>query len=144
MRRNILQELYTEEDIDGIIEYNRRLMLRRKEDFEADRDILIKIFSRVNAIGPAEVPNSRERTIQKASRILSGIAFRQPFHEGNKTTALFTTIDYLRQNGYDLPLETIAQEQEVFDLLVLVMYGSKEAEDVRDFLDKRIVTYAAR
>lgn len=62
------------------------------------------------------------------------------FHEGNKTTALFTATDFSRQNGHDLPLEIIAQE--VFDLSV--MYGSKEADDVRDFPDKRIVTYTAR
>ena len=75
---------------------------------------------------------------------MSGITFRQPFFEGNKTTALFTTVDFLRQNGFDLALETVSQEQEVYDLLVLVMHGQRDSEDVWDFLDKKIITYKAQ
>lgn len=119
-------------------------MASRKEEFEVDRDILVKTFLKVNAIGPAEIPNRRDRIIRKASHIMYGIAFRQPFFEGNKTTALFTTIDFLRQNGFDLPLETVAQEQEVFDFLVQVMFASRELADVIEFLDKKVVTYTAR
>jgi hypothetical protein len=40
-------------------------------------------------------------------------------------------------------VNAIGHEQEVYDFLVQVMFGSKELVDVREFLDNKIVTYSS-
>lgn len=102
-------------DIAFIIIFNRMKVEERGELFEVDEDCLQKIFNRMKNYDHIE--NKRERIIKKATRILAGITYYQPFGEGNKETALSATISYLRKNGFDLSMNTTDQRKDIYGLL---------------------------
>lgn len=135
-----IKESYSESEIEQIIDFNRRTVEKRGEGFEVDRDLLYRIFKRLDN---ASTTDRRTRIIKKASIILAGITFNQPFFEGNKETALAVTIDFLRQNGYDLAMKTPLQQLEIFNLLVKTVYKFPQDEtiysEIEEFLSKRIV-----
>lgn len=135
-----IKESYSESEIEQIIDFNRRTVEKRDEGFEVDRDLLYRIFKRLDN---ASTTDRRTRIIKKASIILAGITFNQPFFEGNKETALAVTIDFLRQNGYDLAMKTPLQQLEIFNLLVKTVYKFPQDEtiysEIEEFLSKRIV-----
>ncbi|MHB8603143.1 MAG: Fic family protein [Nitrosotalea sp.] len=93
------------------------------------KDRLDQVFFNVNSYN--DIQNKRERIVRKASHILGGITYLQPFCEGNRETALTHTILFLRDNGFDLPLDTQYEKQEIFDLLYRTIF--------KDELDRTII-----
>ena len=93
-------ETLSSKDIAFIIIFNRMKVEERGELFEIDEDCLEKILSRMKNYDNIE--DRQQRIIKKATRILAGITYYQPFGDGNEETALVTTIRYLRKNGFDL------------------------------------------
>ena len=61
------------------------------------------VFDNVNSFN--DIADRRERIIRKSAHILGGLAWTQPFSNGNKRTALSVTIYFLRKNGYDIPIK---------------------------------------
>ncbi len=59
--------------------------------------------------------------VKKVARLMCGITIAQPFYEGNKETALITTMVFLSRNGFQLT----ASEEEVFRLLTGIIDGFK-------------------
>ena len=108
-------ETLSSKDIAFIIIFNRMKVEERGELFEIDEDCLEKILSRMKNYDNIE--DRQQRIIKKATRILAGITYYQPFGDGNEETALVTTIRYLRKNGFDLSIYTTKQRNEVYNLL---------------------------
>lgn len=109
-------ENLTSEDIENnIISFNREIMEKDKELFKVDLDDLYAILNRMNHYNNIE--DRRKRVIKKATRILAGITRYQPFHEGNRRTAIAAAISYLQQNGYDLRMITFVDQEELYDIL---------------------------
>jgi len=143
-RSYVGKESFSKEDIDQVIEFNRCLVTKRGEGFEVDADVLHRIFKRVNN-SFVDVRDRRERIVRKAAILMSGITFNQPFFEGNKETALSLTIDFLNQNGLDLPIKSKEQAKELYDILVKTAFkfaGDKTIQsEVEEFLMKKVVTF---
>lgn len=127
---SIMPETFSDIRIEAIIRDNKRLVEQRGEPFCVVKDRLDDVFSNVNSYN--DIQNKKERIIRKASHILGGITYRQPFCEGNRETALTHTILFLRDNGFDLPLDTQEDKQEIFDLLDRTIF--------KDELDQTIIS----
>jgi death-on-curing family protein len=126
---------------DEIIDANRAIIKSRGEeqsdeiDMEILESLVYNINHRYNTIADHE-----ERMLKQATHLIWGLCFRQPFFDGNKSTALALGIDFLVENGYDLPLETTEQNEEMYDMLNGLMYATKEYEDLEKFLKERMVS----
>jgi prophage maintenance system killer protein len=125
-----MSEVFSDIQIEAIIRDNKRLVEQRGQPFCVIRDKLEDIFSNVNSHN--NIQNKKERIIRKAAHILGGITYQQPFCEGNRETALAYTILFLRDNGFDLPLDKQEDKQEVYDLLHKTVF--------KDELDPTIIT----
>ncbi|MDE1840499.1 MAG: Fic family protein [Thaumarchaeota archaeon] len=125
-----MSEIFSDIQIKAIIRDNKRLVEQRGQPFCVVKDKLEDIFSNVNLHN--NMQNKKERIIRKAAHILGGITYQQPFCEGNRETALAHTILFLRDNGFDLPLDKQEDRQEVYDLLYQTVF--------KDELDPTIIT----
>jgi prophage maintenance system killer protein len=113
-------ETLSSKDIAFIIIFNRMKVEERGELFEVDEDDLKKIFNRMKKYDHIE--DKRTRIIKKATRILAGITYYQPFGDGNKETALAATKLYLKRNGFSLIIPPFNKEEEVYDLLTKTIW----------------------
>lgn len=136
-----MTECFLPEEIEEIISFNEELVTKRGELFGINREELVKIFDHVNNFD--EIIDRKERIIRKAAWILGGISFFQPFHDGNKETALSLTILFLRRNHYDLPIQNQLDKREIYDLLVKTVYkfegDSTIISEIEEFLQNRII-----
>lgn len=136
-----MKEQFTENEIEEIIQDNEELVNERGDSFGVNRDELQKIFENVNNFN--EVLGFKERIIRKASWILGGITFYQPFNDGNKETALSLTKYFLRKNNLDLPLPTREKEEEIYDLLNKTVFKFEDdptiISEIEDFLTSKVV-----
>lgn len=113
-------------------------MAKHKIEFECDYDILRKIIRNVNTV---TAPDQRSLIIRRAARLAGGIAFRQPFYDGNKETALAFSIRYLNRNGYDLALEDPDIELSIYEQLMKIEFGKGDASaysELESFISKNI------
>lgn len=95
-----MSEILSNEDIESFILNNKQKVEKRGEVFEVDRDSLHAILSRLNSYNV--IQDRRQRIIKKATRILAGISYYQPFNDGNKETAHSMTIFFLQRNSFNL------------------------------------------
>ncbi len=98
--------------IDDIIDANKFVMEKRGVEFDVDLDILVNIVFKLNN-DYDHISNKQERILKQTAYLMGSITFKQPFFDGNKTTSLLLGIEWLRRNGYDLPLESEKQRIEV-------------------------------
>ncbi len=138
-----MKEQFTEDEIEEIIEDNLELVTERGDSFGVNHEELKKIFDNVNNF--EEILDLNERIIRKASWILGGIAFYQPFNDGNKETALSLTIYFLRENNLNLPINSKSDEKEIGELLVKTVFKFEGdpsiISEVEDFLHRKVVDY---
>ncbi len=118
-----MSEYFSAAEIDEIIQYNKKIVEEENDSFEVDIDVLHSIFDKVNNSYEKEV-DKKIRIIKKATRILAGIAFNQPFNEGNKRTATIVTFVFLNRNGFDIPL-TSHEKIKLYNLLIKTMLKSR-------------------
>ncbi len=123
-------------DIELIISFNKQKVEERGEEFEVDKKLLSKIFVKMNSYN--HIRDRRERIVRKASHILAGITFHQPFGEGNKETALALTVLYLNRNGFDLALEDKQIMDEIYDILTKTIREYSIFGEVELYLLKRV------
>jgi len=139
----MVSEYFSPELIDSIINANRHIVTQRNESFGYDTDRLNDVFTSVNSITKNDFPDNKERIIMKASHLLGGITYQQPFNNGNKTTATTATIEFLRKNGYDLPITTEEGEEELIALLEKTLYKFENdptiITEVERYLRRKIV-----
>jgi prophage maintenance system killer protein len=96
--------------LEAVIETNRRMVALTGEEHaldDSDKASLRAILSAVKRVGESDEMHRlspKQLMVKKASYLLFSIAEGQKFHEGNKRTALLTTREFLRMNGYTMPL----------------------------------------
>ncbi len=138
-----MSENFSNEEIEEIILDNKDLVESRDEPFDINREKVFAVFSKLNSFN--YITNKRDRVIRKASNILAGLTWQQPFSEGNKETALSVTKLFLRRNGFDLPINTPADEKEIFDLLVKTVFKFEDdptiTHEIEEFLFKKVSEY---
>lgn len=131
------------EDIEEIIQENKDLVEGRGEPFGVNRERLLEVFSRLNSFN--HITNKRDRTIKKATHILAMLAWQQPFSDGNKEIALSVAKLFLRRNGFDLPIRTLEDEKELFDLLVKTVFkfdgDPTIIDEIEKYLFKKVTNY---
>lgn len=110
------KEKFSQTAIKNIILVNQHICKHRPEKHGFDKKSLDEIFFNVNSHN--EVRDKRKRIVKKASHILAGIIFHQPFTNGNKTTAETIMKYFLKINGYHLPIRTEEDSQYLIDLEV--------------------------
>ncbi|MGI0019149.1 MAG: Fic family protein [Nitrososphaera sp.] len=110
----------------------------RGTEFDVDDYVLEPLVA--NLAKRAATIDEKERVLLQAAYLLFMITFRQPFLDGNKTTAFVLTKILLKKKGLDLPAATIVQKQEMFDLLNDVMYGQRGYDEVEKFVRKRVIS----
>lgn len=136
------RETFTVSEIDKIIAYNKKKVQERGEGFEVDRDVLVGIIDRLANYD--SVVDHRLRIVKKTAHLLAGIAFLQPFHEGNKETAFVTAMSFLHANGFTIPNIPIVRK-EIYGMLVktALKFGRDTSvySEVEEFLAKRITSY---
>ena len=132
-------EVLTYKDIEYIISFNKRRVEKRGELFEVDRDYLDKMLSKVESYNC--IDDKQERIIKKATRILAGITYYQPFGDGNKETAHFLTIRFLKRNGFKLP-NTPSDKKEIYNLLIKTILKPTNDpsifKEIEDYISKKI------
>lgn len=70
--------------------------------------------------------------LAKASCYLRSFSMNHPFFDGNKRTALMSTIMFLEQNGY----EVIADNDKLFKLVEKVVKGKLNIDSIKKRLKK--------
>ncbi len=137
-----MTEYFSTDEINSIIEANKKIVTDRRETFGFNSERLQKVFDFVNSIREPFLKDKRKRIILKASHLLGGITFLQPFNNGNKTTATAATTEFLRRNGYDLIFETEKEEDEHIALLEKTLYKFEDdptiISEVEDYLCKKV------
>lgn len=111
-----IMETLSERDIKGIIDYNQDLSTERGHEFDINSTVLGTIFRKVNNL--MDVVEKRLRIIKKATIIFCEIAHCQPFLEGNRTTAMFAGLVFLRRHGFGIPLRTQSDKDEIMSFLL--------------------------
>ncbi len=137
-----MSEIFSQGVVSSIIQANRKIVLSRSESFGFNSERLKKVFDSVNAIHESDIPDKRKRIITKASHLLGGLTYEQPFNNGNKTTATTATTEFLRRNGYDLSIKTNEDEDEYIALLekTLLKFENDPTiiSEVEDYLSKKV------
>ncbi|MCE2507488.1 MAG: Fic family protein [Nitrosopumilaceae archaeon] len=136
-------EIFSENAIKNISSINKHVVEKRPESFGVDDPSLItKIFERVNQY--YHIPNKKVRLIKRASHVLAGIIFEQPFKNGNKSTAYIVTQHYLKING--LTFSANISDDEVIQLLESIspFFLNEDQYDIafssaEDFLNNNII-----
>ncbi|VFJ14047.1 type II toxin-antitoxin system death-on-curing family toxin [Candidatus Nitrosocosmicus franklandus] len=137
-----MSEYFSSDEIDEIIQFNKKIVEEDGSSFEVDLNILCSIFDKVNTRYEKEL-DKKTRIIKKATRILAGITFNQPFYEGNKRTAIIVTLMFLNRNGFDIPLVQTEQKRKLYDLLMATMLKSRTDttvySEVEEYLKQELV-----
>ena len=127
--------------IEDIIAWNRKEASERGESFGVKIDLLNDIIKKANML--SDTADNKERVIRQASTLLGSIVFEQPFNNANKATAISTTIQFLRLNGYELDLESEYTQDELLQMVESIMYLFEDQSElgianVKAFLEKQI------
>ncbi|MGH2611902.1 MAG: Fic family protein [Rhabdochlamydiaceae bacterium] len=136
-----MSEIFSDKTISDIIYVNKLISSHRNEPFGYVAERLADIFNQVNSFN--DIKGKRERIIKKASYLLGGITYWQPFFNGNKRTALAVTIHFFRRNSFALPLKTKKDEKEMFELLERTMLKFEGDDtiisEIEEYLKRKIV-----
>lgn len=108
-------EIFSESDIQEVIDMNKLIVSYDNEPHGVNYDELNEIFAQVNAFN--DIANRRERIIKKTTYILAGISYRQPFIEGNRRTSFYLTKNFLGRNGFTIRFYNSQEQDEFADLL---------------------------
>jgi prophage maintenance system killer protein len=132
---------FEEEDIQRIINWNKKETSQRKESFGVKIE-LQEIIEKVNQF--SSIPNEEERMLQQTSSLIGLIVFWQPFNNANKATAMSSAIHFLRSNEYELDLRDEDAQDELLQILNDVMYlfedeSEKSVNMVSEFMKQRII-----
>ncbi|WP_420546148.1 Fic family protein [Nitrosopumilus sp.] len=141
----MMNEVFSKKAIQNIVKVNEHICKHRGEEHGVDdKDLLELIFNDVNSHN--DIENKKARIIEKASYLLGGIIYEQPFKNGNKATADAITDYFLRNNGYELPIRTEEESNALIQLELEIsplhtMDGQKHTifPKLRKFLCLKIV-----
>jgi len=134
-------------NIADVVSVNYFIVTSRKQKFGVNFEKLAEIFDYANDIfNLLIVSDKRKAVVMTAGHIMAGIAYWQPFDDGNKTTALTVTRRFLRDNGYLLPVRGKTQKDSIYDLMnktILKFETDKTIySEVQEYLDKNVISLA--
>ena len=128
---------------EHVIEANKQMCIQSSEEFGLDDETkLDEIINHIKSVDRIE--DKKERIVRKVSILIVGLAYSQPFKNGNKRTALSISLLLLRINNYDIPFQTKLQKQKIFDLLENLMFKFEDDvpylnTEVESFLRNNII-----
>ncbi len=135
-----MSENFSNELIRNIILGNKHIVNHRNESFGVNNERIEWVFSKANSFN--DIKDQRTRIIKKATVVLGGISWQQPFNNGNKTIAIIVTKYFLQKNGFDLRLSTDQEEDELIDLLVRTMYKFEDDltifSEIEEYLNRKV------
>ncbi|MGI0063012.1 MAG: Fic family protein [Nitrosotalea sp.] len=135
-----MSEDFSGELINNIILGNKHLVNHRNESFGVNDERIKWVFSKANSFN--DIKDQRTRIIKKATAVLGGISWQQPFNNGNKTMAIIVAKYFLQKNGFDLRLSTDQEEDELIDLLVKTMYKFEDDptifSEIEEYLNRKV------
>lgn len=138
-------EFISYDDIEQIIELNRKIVTYGNEPFGVNINIVYDIINSVNGGLFSSILDERERIIRRASIILARITWEQPFEEGNRRTALHLTIQYLNKNKLDLLAGNNKIKKQIFNLLkrTIEKFETDESitEEIFQFLNENVIDF---
>ena len=108
-------EIFGEKDIEEIIEVNKLICSYDDEPVGVNMETLNTIFDKVNSF--SDISDRRTRIIKKATHILAGISYNQPFIEGNRRTSHYLVKNFLGRNLYQLRFYNAKEEDQFADML---------------------------
>ncbi len=108
-------ENYSDLDLLEVIDVNKLIVSYENEPHKVELDVLKNIFSQVNSFN--DISDRRTRIIKKASFILAGISYEQPFAEGNRRTSYYILKSFLGRNGFTLRPYSDYDKETLADLL---------------------------
>ena len=140
-----MSETLTSEDIDGIIEYNKSELARYGDAdlFEVDENYMYNTLPKwIDSHNHIKDKHTRIR--KKATEILSGISYYQPFFDANKRTALTATVLFLEKYGFTLPMYSLQFQKETGDLLIKTILKPTNdpsiIDEVERYLENTIIS----
>jgi prophage maintenance system killer protein len=136
-----------------LIETNEQLLQRHKkrtgesvyiEVIQKNMDEVISMISKVGNSGDKE-----QEILEIATHILSVIALKQPFMDGNRRTGIIAAGKFLRDNGYELDIDPEEDNLELRGLLrkiklQLMTLNQEAMEQLSFYISKRIKKYEPR
>ncbi|MGI0060137.1 MAG: Fic family protein [Nitrosotalea sp.] len=135
-----MSENFSKELINSIILGNKHIVNHRNESFGVNEERIELVFSKANSFN--DIKDQRTRIIKKATAVLGGISWQQPFNNGNKTMAIIVAKYFLQKNGFDLRLSTDQEEDELIDLLVKTMYKFEDDptifSEIEEYLNRKV------
>ncbi len=135
-----MSENFSNELISNIILGNKHIVNHRNESFGVNDERIEWVFSKANSFN--DIKDQRTRIIKKATAVLGGISWQQPFNNGNKTIAIIVTKYFLQKNGFNLRLSTDQEEDELIDLLVRTMYKFEDDptifSEIEEYLNRKV------
>ncbi|HEX5457587.1 MAG TPA: Fic family protein [Candidatus Nitrosotalea sp.] len=135
-----MSEYFSKELINKIILGNEHIVSHRKESFGVNDERIEWVFSKANSFN--DIKDKRTRIIKKATAVLGGTSWQQPFNNGNKTMAIIVTKYFLQKNGFDLQLSTDQEEDELIDLLIRTMYKFEDDptifSEIEEYLNRKV------
>ena len=101
------------------------------------------ILPHVNSVGNSG--NKREDVVEKATHLMAKITHAQPFEDGNRRTGIISTMQFLRDNGYELEIESGHANLNIRQMLKEIKMHTrglhKETLDqISFYISKRIVS----
>lgn len=133
-------ENLTQDDLDDMIKVNKQLVVSRNEPFDVNHDRLQMVYDKFHEND--SIADAKDRIIKKATALLAGISYHQPFSEGNKEVALLKTTAFLNDNGFDIPIENAIVRSELIELLIKTIYKFENDptifSEVEDYIKSRI------
>jgi prophage maintenance system killer protein len=140
-----MPEFVSYDEIPEIIRINRKIVRDRNESFGVEEKKIYDIINSVNVPLDQSIFHHRERIVKRASIMLARITWEQPFNNGNKATALYFTIQFLKKNKFDLLISgnpTI--QNQIFHLLedtALKFEGENIIDNVFKFLNENVIDF---
>ena len=83
--------------------------------------------------------------VEKATHLMAKITHAQPFEDGNRRTGIISTMQFLRDNGYELEIESGQANLDIRKMLKEIkmhMSGlhKETLEQISFYISKRIVS----
>jgi len=124
---------------DAIIQINRGILeVWIEENPSLDEGIAVN-RDRLNEV--IQIVKQQEDLILKASYLMGGIAWGQPFSGGNKRTGVICADTFLRMNGYRLDIKT-SEDMEYVRKLLFEIQEERASLNVETMA--KIILYVAK
>ena len=121
---------------EDVIVINKQFCQQLDEPYGLDHPkTLQKILDEFNEYNKLE--DDKEKSIQKACCILTGLVFEQPFKNGNKRTSLALSLLMMRIHHHDIQgYEQEKKQEEFYELLNKTMMKMEGDQTIKSELEQ--------